>query len=49
MDLAITFGLILALAAWLGSGIWIGLELRGVGWLGMELFTACLLYTSRCV
>ncbi|HRC60660.1 MAG: TRAP transporter large permease subunit [Propionivibrio sp.] len=40
MDLAITFGLILALFALLGSGIWIGLALLGVGWLGMELFTA---------
>ena len=40
MDLAITLGLILALFALLGSGIWIGLALLGVGWLGMELFTA---------
>ena len=40
MDLAITFGLILALFVLLGSGIWIGLALLGVGWLGMELFTA---------
>jgi C4-dicarboxylate transporter DctM subunit len=39
MDLAITFGLILALFVLLGSGIWIGLALLGVGWLGMELFT----------
>ena len=38
MDLAITFGLIPALFALLGSGIWIGLALLGVGWLGMELF-----------
>jgi C4-dicarboxylate transporter DctM subunit len=40
MDLAITFGLILALFVLLGSGIWIGLALLGIGWLGMELFTA---------
>jgi C4-dicarboxylate transporter DctM subunit len=40
MDLAITFGLILALFVLLGSGIWIGLALLGVGWMGMELFTA---------
>jgi tripartite ATP-independent transporter DctM subunit len=40
VDLAITFGLILALFVLLGSGIWIGLALLGIGWLGMELFTA---------
>ena len=40
MDLAITLTLILALFVLLGSGIWIGLALLGVGWLGMELFTA---------
>ncbi len=40
MDLAITFSLILALFALLGSGIWIGLTLLGVGWIGMELFTS---------
>ena len=40
MDLAITFGLILALFILLGSGIWIGLALMGVGWIGMELFTS---------
>ena len=39
MSLAITFALIIALFALLGSGIWIGLALLGVGWLGMELFT----------
>ena len=45
----------------LGSGVWIGLTLAGVAWLGMELFSSrpagdamalticCLLYTSRCV
>jgi len=40
VDLAITFGLILALFILLGSGIWIGVALLGVGWLGMELFTS---------
>ena len=39
MDIAITFALILALFTLLGSGIWIGLALLGVGWMGMELFT----------
>jgi C4-dicarboxylate transporter DctM subunit len=39
VDIAITFALILALFALLGSGIWIGLALLGVGWMGMELFT----------
>ena len=40
MDGLITFTLILLLFALLGSGIWIGLALLGVGWLGMALFTA---------
>ncbi len=40
MDLAITFGLIVALFVLLGSGIWIGLALLGVGWIAMELFSA---------
>ena len=40
MSLAITFFLIAALFAILASGIWIGLALLGVGWLGMELFSA---------
>ena len=39
MSLAITFFLIAALFALLASGIWIGLALLGVGWLGMELFS----------
>ena len=40
MDGVITFALIVFLFALLGSGIWIGLALLGVGWLGMALFTA---------
>jgi len=40
MDGLITFALIVFLFALLGSGLWIGLALLGVGWLGMELFTA---------
>jgi len=39
MDLYITAFLILALFAILGSGVWIGLSLTGVAWIGMELFT----------
>ncbi len=40
MEFAITFALIVFLFALLGSGLWIGLALLGVGWLGMELFSA---------
>ena len=40
MDLAITLALILFLFILLGSGLWIGVALLGVGWIGMELFTA---------
>ncbi len=40
MDLLITATLIVALFVLLGSGIWIGLTLLGVGWLAMEIFTA---------
>ncbi len=40
MDGLITFALIVFLFALLGSSLWIGLALLGVGWLGMELFTA---------
>ena len=40
MDGLITFALIVFLFVLLGSGLWIGLALLGVGWLGMELFTA---------
>ena len=40
MELYITAFLILALFAILGSGVWIGLSLAGVAWIGMELFTS---------
>jgi len=40
MDALITTLLIVALFALLGSGLWIGLSLLGVAWIGMELFTA---------
>ncbi len=40
MDLLVTAALILLLFALLGSGLWIGLALLGVAWLGMEFFTA---------
>jgi C4-dicarboxylate transporter DctM subunit len=40
MDFAIAIGLIVLLFAVLGSGLWIGLSLLGVGLLGMELFTS---------
>jgi tripartite ATP-independent transporter DctM subunit len=39
MDLATTALLIAALFFLLGSGVWIGLALTGVAWIGMELFT----------
>lgn len=39
MDFFITLALIIALFALLGSGIWIGLALLGVAWVGMEAFT----------
>ncbi len=39
-DLAITSLLIIALFALLGSGVWIGLTLAGVAWIGMELFSS---------
>lgn len=39
MDLMITAVLIVLLFVLLGAGIWIGLALVGVAWLGMELFT----------
>ena len=40
MDVFITLLLILFLFALLASGLWIGLALMGVAWIGMELFTA---------
>ena len=39
-DLAITALLIAALFAILGSGVWIGLTLSGVAWIGMQLFSS---------
>src|SRR6476659_8055804 len=39
-DLAVTALLIVALFALLGSGVWIGLTLAGVAWLGMQLFSS---------
>src|SRR5881396_950112 len=40
MDALITALLIVLLFAILGSGVWIGLSLLGVAWLGMQLFTS---------
>ena len=39
IDLIITVLLMVALFALLGSGVWIGLTLSGVAWIGMELFS----------
>jgi len=39
-DLAITGLLILSLFLILGSGVWIGLTLSGVAWIGMQIFTS---------
>ena len=39
-DLAITGLLVAALFLALGSGVWIGLTLSGVAWIGMQLFSA---------
>jgi tripartite ATP-independent transporter DctM subunit len=39
-DLAITALLVLSLFLILGSGVWIGLTLSGVAWIGMQLFSA---------
>ena len=39
-DLGITFLLIAALFLLLGSGVWIGLTLTGVAWIGMQLFSS---------
>ena len=39
-DLLVTGLLIVALFALLGSGVWIGLTLAGVAWIGMELFSS---------
>ncbi len=40
MDFYITAFLIIVLFAILGSGVWIGLSLAGVAWVGMQLFTS---------
>jgi len=39
-DVAITALLILSLFALLGTGVWIGLTLAGVAWIGMQLFSS---------
>ncbi len=39
-DFAVTALLIVALFALLGSGVWIGLTLSGVAWIGMQLFSS---------
>jgi tripartite ATP-independent transporter DctM subunit len=39
-ETAVTALLIVALFALLGSGVWIGLALAGVAWIGMELFSS---------
>ena len=39
-DLLVTVLLIAALFLILGSGVWIGLALSGVAWVGMTLFSA---------
>ncbi|MDG5975121.1 TRAP dicarboxylate transporter subunit DctM [Hydrogenophaga taeniospiralis CCUG 15921] len=39
-EMAVTGLLIVALFALLGSGVWIGLTLAGVAWIGMELFSS---------
>jgi tripartite ATP-independent transporter DctM subunit len=39
-DVGVTFLLIAALFVILGSGVWIGLTLSGVAWIGMQLFSA---------
>src|SRR5260221_13501468 len=40
MDVLVTILLIALLFVLLGSGLWIGLALLGVAWIGMELLTA---------
>ncbi len=39
-EMFITGLLILTLFLLLGSGVWIGLTLAGVAWIGMELFSS---------
>jgi tripartite ATP-independent transporter DctM subunit len=40
MDITITLLLVAALFLILGCGVWVGLTLTGVAWIGMELFTS---------
>ncbi|HEX6634295.1 MAG TPA: TRAP transporter large permease subunit, partial [Usitatibacter sp.] len=40
MDALITAVLVILLFALLGSGLWIGISLLGVAWIGMQLFSA---------
>ena len=40
MDALITTLLIVSLFALLGTGVWIGLALAGVAWIGMTLFSS---------
>src|SRR6185369_7002987 len=40
MDALITTLLIASLFVLLGAGVWIGLALAGVAWIGMELFSS---------
>ena len=40
MEISITLLLIVALFLILGCGVWVGLTLTGVAWIGMELFTS---------
>jgi C4-dicarboxylate transporter DctM subunit len=40
MDILVTIALIALLFILLGSGLWIGISLLGVAWIGMELFTS---------
>ena len=39
-DVAIMALLVLTLFLILGSGVWIGLTLSGVAWIGMQLFSS---------
>src|SRR5262245_65863665 len=39
-DLGITILLVAALFLILGSGVWIGLTLSGVAWIGMQMFSS---------
>ena len=39
-DMVVTGFLMVALFALLGSGVWIGLTLAGVAWIGMEMFSS---------